>query len=308
MIDILLATYNGERYIKEQIESLLNQTYQDFHIIVRDDGSTDNTQAILDGYASSYPEKFVVINDGISAGGAAANFFELMKHSQADYIMFCDQDDVWKKDKVQYSLDLLKKAEEEYGEDTPLLAYTDYHTVDENLNSTNENKKGNIVYRHNDRLNYLLIQNYITGCTIIINKKLLNIASVQYQPEILMHDWWLALCASAFGRIVYSNKETMLYRQHSDQSVGRIDVSSPKYIFSKLINPETKKQDHKCEVQAQLFLRCYGDKLSDENQKCIYRFATIRKEPKKLKRISILFRGHYLKSTFVRRLGQIIYL
>ncbi|MBS5112853.1 MAG: glycosyltransferase [Coprobacillus cateniformis] len=109
MVDILLATYNGEKYIREQIDSILNQTYQDFRILIRDDGSKDETVSIIENYTKKYQGKIVLIQDNIECGSSVSNFMELSKHATADYIMYCDQDDYWFTNKIDSSLNAIRK-------------------------------------------------------------------------------------------------------------------------------------------------------------------------------------------------------
>ncbi len=305
MIDILLATYNGEKYIGQQIDSILNQTEHNFRILIRDDNSTDRTPQIIQEYADSH-ENIVIVKDSEKAGGAVPNFFLLMKHATADYVMFCDQDDVWLPDKIKISLAAMKKAEKRYGKNSPILVYSDYEPVSEDLQPIKMDKSSNMVYKHYDQLNRLLIQNYITGCTMMINKRLCQIAIVPYSKEMLMHDWWIALCASSMGHIVYENKVTMYYRQHQEQSVGAIDVKSFRYRINKFLNPETKNMDKKCVQQAKYFLSKYGKKLPKDERKTVWLFANIEKYSK-LQRMHILISGGYLKSDFVRVIGQLVY-
>lgn len=305
MIDILLATYNGEKYVRSQLDSILNQTEKNFRILIRDDGSTDNTIQILREYESKY-SNIQIIKDDKPSRGAAANFFELMKHTDAEYVMFCDQDDYWLPNKIEVSMRAMTNAEEKYAKGCPMLIYTAYKPVDEDLHDMPMKNSNNMVYKHFDQINRLLIQNYVTGCTMMINKTLCDIAAVDYEPSILMHDWWLALCASAMGHINYVNEVTMKYRQHQSQSVGAVDVKSFSYRLKKFTNPETKNMDKKCVHQAQCFLKHYGKKLSPEMRKEVALFANIENYSK-IRRINILLHGKYLKSDLVRVIGQLIY-
>ena len=128
-IAILLATYNGERYLRELLESLIGQSLQNFCCFVHDDGSKDETVKILEDYCSRYPQRFVMV-EGESTGGAKSNFMYLMNQVQADYYMFCDQDDVWLPEKVKMSYDLIEKQKM----DIPTVVYTDLKIVNSNLN------------------------------------------------------------------------------------------------------------------------------------------------------------------------------
>ena len=133
-VGILLATYNGEQYIREQLDSILNQTYVDWVCYIHDDGSADNTWQTIKKYESDYPDKFVVLNYE-KCGGACKNFISLMKYSSENYIMFSDQDDVWAKNKIEVTLNRMKSIEAD--SDKPYAVFTDLYVVDENLEIQN---------------------------------------------------------------------------------------------------------------------------------------------------------------------------
>ena len=126
-IAILMATYNGEKYLGEQIDSLLAQTYKDWHLYIHDDGSTDNTNAILQEYAQKHSNIHVLEYE--SQRGAMRNFLSLLQRVEADYYMFCDQDDVWLKEKVELSFEEMKRQEAAC-QGKPIIVYTDLYVTD----------------------------------------------------------------------------------------------------------------------------------------------------------------------------------
>ena len=130
-IAILMATYNGEKYLREQIDSLLNQTCQDWHLYVHDDGSKDGTVNIVKSYAERYPDK-VTLLDYPPQGGACRNFLSLLEKAEARYYMFCDQDDVWLPEKIALSLEEMKRQEALHLQ-KPVVIHTDLHIVDDKL-------------------------------------------------------------------------------------------------------------------------------------------------------------------------------
>ena len=217
-IFILLATYNGEKYLPEQIKSLQNQTFTDWKLLIRDDGSTDKTINIIIEYAAS-DSRINLISDELKRIGACQSFSELLNYAaEADYVMFCDQDDVWLPNKIEVSIHTIKRIENE--NDMAALAHTDLIVVNENL----EVKSKSYWDYHNinperKKINHLLIANTVTGCTIIINKKLMNLG-YPIPNGVFMHDWWFALLASIFGTIETIHEPLILYRQHSSNSVG----------------------------------------------------------------------------------------
>ena len=197
---ILLSTYNGSKYIKEQIESLFAQTYKNFEIIARDDGSSDNTLNILNSY------NITVLNSKKNIGVENSFMFLLdyaFKRTDAKYFMFCDQDDIWKKNKIEKTLNTMKKMETTYS-NMPILIHTDLEVVDENLTLKYHSFW---QYEHINpkfySLNRLLMQNTITGCTMMVNRKLVEFI-LPIQKNIILHDWWIGLVASQFGKINYN--------------------------------------------------------------------------------------------------------
>ena len=225
MIDILVAVYNGEKYLKEQLTSILNQTYKEFNIIIRDDGSTDSSLYIIKEFNQLYPEKVTFV-EGVPSGSAKNNFFELINYAKSDYIMFCDQDDIWFENKIEVTLKKMQATENTYGKDVPILCHTDLTVVDKNLNTINPSffkmQKFDIT---KTTLNRALVQNIVTGYTMMINKALLDLAKGTNSEDIIMHDWWLFLIASAFGRVEVVTTPTILYRQHEENQVGARIIS-----------------------------------------------------------------------------------
>lgn len=234
---ILMATYNGEKYLKEQIDSILNQTYKNWRLIIHDDNSTDNTLNLIKEYVEKYPEKIILIDDDISTGGAKENFAYLLNKidDNFDYIMFSDQDDVWFENKIELTLNKMIETERKYSK-KPILVHTDLKVVDENLNVIAESmiRYQKIDINNQKYIKFLALENVVTGCTVMINKYLYNLV-LNIPKEAIMHDWWIALVAlKNNGIIEFLNIPTILYRQHTNNDTGakRIDK---KYYFKKLL-------------------------------------------------------------------------
>lgn len=217
-VAVLLATYNGEGYLQEQLDSLLNQTYKEFVCYIHDDGSSDGTQSIVTEYEEKYPGKIVIV-DGPSCGGARSNFLYLLRNVKSDYYLFCDQDDVWDKMKLEKLVACIKEREQK---GKPCAVFTDLVVVDEKMQKIADSY---FSYSGKDpkRLKYkqILIQNYIPGCTMIFNSEAADIAN-KYQniENIYMHDWWVALIASLLGDISSYDEPLVFYRQHGDNTIG----------------------------------------------------------------------------------------
>lgn len=218
-IDILIATYNGGEFIKEQLESIINQTYTNWLVIIRDDDSIDNTKEIIRSYKKKYPGKIRIINDNNRNLGVVKNFSCLLSQSSSEYIMFCDQDDVWLPDKIEKTLIKMLKIEKQ-NKNVPILVHTDLKVTDEKLNIISDSFYSyQKLNPYNKSLSRLLIQNNVTGCTVMINK-LLRDASLPFPEKIIIHDWYLAIIASYKGIIEYIPEPTLLYRQHERNTIG----------------------------------------------------------------------------------------
>lgn len=220
---ILLGTYNGELYLREQIKSILDQTYQNWKLFIRDDGSDDDTIRILNAYQQQDKRIHLVV-DNKGNLGALGSYNELCRialKNNSDIVFFCDQDDVWLPDKIKTQIAAIKKIEDRHGRGCPILVYSDLEVVNEHLNRIHKSFLGfrGIKNPKKGSIRVLLTQNYITACSSAFNLALLKLATPI--PDVaLMHDWWPALCAAACGKISYIEKPTTLYRQHGSNTIG----------------------------------------------------------------------------------------
>lgn len=219
-VEVLLATYNGARYIGELFESLLAQVGEDFCIVVSDDGSTDGTLEILQRYADQHPDLITILPVARTRMGASANFARLIDAARANYLFFCDQDDVWHPDKIAASLALMEEMENQHGRALPILVHTELTVVDDVLNEIGPSF---MAYSGIDPLrnNFaaLLLGNVVTGCTSLANRALYELAR-PIPPEALMFDHWIAQVAAGMGRIAYLDRATVRYRQHNANVIG----------------------------------------------------------------------------------------
>lgn len=268
MVDILMATYNGGKYIVEQIDSILNQNYNDWKLYIRDDGSKDNTINIVKEYIEKYPDKIILIEDGRRNLGPKLNFGELLKNSKSEYCMFCDQDDVWMEEKVSLTLNKMIELEKQYGKDKPILIHTDLKVVNERLDVINESF-WNFMSLDPKRkaINKLLVENTITGCTMMINRKLKE--EIKEIPEKCeMHDWWIALVASSIGVIYTIEKPTILYRQHENNQIGARQNS----LVKKIIDTTIDIYDE----QAKLLYDLYSNNMNQKDKAIVQDFIKLR--------------------------------
>lgn len=313
-IDILMAVYNNGKYILEQLHSLIEQTYPHFRIIVRDDCSTDDSVSLIQHFSQKYPRKILLIQ-GKNNLGARGNFAALMDYAEADYIMFCDADDVWLPTKIEESLALMQKNEAIYGKRMPLLVHTDLIVVDKQLRTLNNSfwNLSKINPRTAHSLNRLLVQNVITGCTMLINRPLLQLAGLIPQ-EAIMHDWWIGLVASAFGRIDFLTKSLILYRQHGKNETGAKNWKSmatylayTRKVFNLKGRQELRQRLLNTLQQASQFSHRYGIHLSLQKREIVENYASFS-TAKALQKRYLFLKYRYFKNTFAKNIGMFLFL
>ncbi len=235
-IAVLLATYNGEKYLETQLDSLVSQTSHDFKVYIHDDGSKDNTVSIINNYVGRYPDLFEFIGSH-STGGPVNNFMYLLSNVESTYYMFCDQDDYWLKDKIQITFDEMIKLDK-MDSTKPYLVCTDLDLVDCELNSLYGSFFGYRSFDISDTsIKNLMKRNYVMGCTMMINQKMKEFASGKVDlKNIYMHDWWFALIASQFGKLKVIPTITIKYRQHGNNTSGSSIKASYKELLVQIIH------------------------------------------------------------------------
>ena len=270
-IAILMSTYNGGEYLSKQIESIKEQTNTDWHLYIRDDGSTDDTLSILKKISDN-DEKITFVNkDNIKNVGVIRSFMSLLESVDADFYMFSDQDDVWKKNKVQRALSLMQKQDYQA---IPVCLHTELQIVDDNLQPVELMKRGRIW----SDFQHFLFGNCVTGCTVMINqqlKEMINFNSLNYS-RISMHDWLFADVAAAFGKVIYDPTPTILYRQHGSNVVGGKDSQATSQLIRRFFNLRGELEDLIMMVRmAEEFNKQYGDEMSGRNQEYLSAYAKL---------------------------------
>lgn len=271
---ILLASYNGEKYIRQMIDSILNQDHGNIQLVVSDDNSSDGTLSVLEAYAAEHPDKIIHYRSGLRFGCAQKHFMHLLqKFQDAPYIMFCDQDDVWHSDKISRTLAKMRQLEQ--NPEIPALVHTDLRVVDQDLCEIAPSFcKHSCLDGNRLALNQVLVQNVVTGCTTMINRSLAVLATREsVQEHMLMHDWWLALLASACGVASFLDVQTIDYRQHSSNSVGAKNVRSFAYLKQRLCSKSMRQSLADAALQAEVFLSCYRDVLSPDKITLLQAFS-----------------------------------
>ena len=301
-IAILMATYNGEKYICQQIDSILSQTCKDWELYIHDDGSTDNTIAVVESYVEKYPNKIHLI-DGKSTGGAKYNFFYMFGQVEAPYYMTCDQDDVWLDKKIELTYDKMLTIENKA--DVPCLVYTELRVVDSELNTIADTMRGyQSLDCHKRTINQFILQNSVTGCTMMVNRalrdKMLRITDID---NTIMHDWWAALVAAQFGKTAFIDEPTILYRQHGDNSLGALGINKLSYIVRRVWQKKQIQESMRLgRLQAREFAKTYNlpaDSLA-------VRYAALEGKSR-LVRQRFYKENDMYKTGTMRRLGQAVW-
>ncbi|RRQ45334.1 glycosyltransferase family 2 protein [Chryseobacterium sp. SC28] len=264
-VAILLSTYNGARFLKVQIDSLLAQSYKNWDLYIRDDGSTDGTPAIIDYYTSNYTN-IHFLKDQSKNKGASQSFMWILEEVEANYYMFCDQDDFWLPGKIEITLNAMKDLESYYPE-LPLLVHTDLIVTDSNLQEISASfwKYARLKQNYLTKFKWLGVCNGVTGCAMMINNKAKKIA-IPTPFDAPMHDYWVALRVAQQGKISFIAKPTILYRQHAKNEVGAQNTNYNYFIqkikhFSTTIKNQLKQHTFLKELGYGNLLTFYWYKL-----------------------------------------------
>lgn len=278
---ILMSTYNGEKYIKEQIETLLNQIGVEINILIRDDGSTDRTVEIIKGVQS----KYITLIEGNNLG-FAQSFWSLLKNDdQFDYYAFCDQDDIWFNDKIISAIKVLD------GYEGPALYTSDVITVDENgciISNNGFGVSGILNYKE------ALLKSILPGCTFVFNRKLKKQLE-KYEGFMISHDWTTYIIASALGEVFFDNISHIYYRIHENNTIGINSYwLNIKKKVHRLIRP--KKKNTRSEVAKNIY-KYFAELMSSQNKYITYLFATCSEN--KVSALKILRIKEYRKIDFI---------
>lgn len=314
MITIIMAVYNGQEYIREQLESLKDQTYTEWRLVIRDDRSSDKTAEIVKKFSDEVEQEVIFKVNEKPSGSAKNNFALLINDAkESDYVMFCDQDDIWKKDKIEITFNKMKQAEERYGRDFPLLVHGDVEVIDENGNINADSMFEMSHINADSKLPQILIQNHVTGCTMMCNKKLIaRISEYASSEYIIMHDYLAALYASVFGKIEVIKKPLLSYRQHSGNSVGAKNNNNAVYLLKRLANGRKsyKEAMETSRNQVKFFVEIYREELAAEKYCKEYElmsgYASLGSRAK-LYRIMFYKKNHIWKNGTIRKIMQVIW-
>ena len=283
---VLMSAYNGEKYIEEQIISLLNQINVNINIFVRDDGSSDDTITILEKYNGKNLKWF--------AGnhiGPARSFMELVYNAPiADYYAFCDQDDIWQTNKLYEAVNKLRNN---INSGKGSYYFSNVFIVEKNL----ENIRKSIIDRNQMNLKQCLMHNVAIGCTVVFDN-ILREKVIMYRPDyVYMHDWWLYLiCLSSGGTIIFDEEAYILYRQHGNNALGFKAVK--RSLKEKIFLP-TEREPSKT---ARELLKGYGHLMDEKSYQAVYILANYSVCLKY--KLKLLFDNSYFQGSVKNRIFE----
>lgn len=302
-VEIALATFNGAEYLEEFLGSLVCQSYRNWTIVARDDGSRDGTVSILEKWNTLHG-KAALVDGGTANLGVIRNFSEVLANTSAPYVMLADQDDVWYREKIGQSLAAIRKIEALEGEGCPALVFTDLHITDQSLSVTHPSfiRMQGLEKLCNPHFRQLLTQNVAPGCTMIVNRALLEIA-LPIPSEAAMHDWWLIQVASLFGSIGFIDEPTIAYRQHGNNQVGATARGFTS-IFADIINGggKYKRRLGQAQMQAGALIARYADSMNEAELAAAVTFSSLSAY-RPLYRQFKAWRHGLSKAGFVRNAG-----
>lgn len=304
-VEILMATYNGGKYLHEQLDSILQQSHSNIYILISDDSSTDNTLQILEEYKNQFPDNIHILPNLNKKLGIIGNFSYLLENSKENYIMFADQDDVWLPNKISSMLERMKCYESLHGKNTPILIHSDLTVTDEKLNVISPSLWDFQKINPNlSSLNRILVENTITGCASIFNKTLTKLIT-PIPPNATLHDWWLGLVASALGKVYYMEQQTVLYRQHGNNVLGAKTWNLSyiaKMIKNSIFTDEIKKVIQKSQKQAQALAEIHQKYLSKNQFLLLTKYSQIN-EKAYLHKVLFITQNRIFKRGLLKNIG-----
>lgn len=307
-IDILLAVYNGEVYLRPFLDSLVRQTFRDFRLVVSDNRSSDRTAAIIAEYRQrlAYPPLVLPLPDAVVS--AHANFARVTEAAEHQYAMYADADDVWHPDKIEKTFAKMNQMERQHGATTPILVHSDLVVVNEHMHCLHRSFwRYQFIDPRRTALNQLLLQNCLTGCTVMLNRPLLKLGT-PIPSGACVHDHWFALVASAFGQIAVIPESLIDYRQHGRNVIGakrwgaRYVADRARRLYAADGARETVALNIR---QAQAFLSRFGGRLRGDQMMIVQNFARIRDRGVFSRRLTLV-RNAFWKRGVVRNLGLLL--
>lgn len=302
-VEVLLAARNGELYIGQQIDSIVRQSYSNWRLLVSDDCSKDHTVEVVKSYALR-DERIRLISDNECQGSAKANFIRLASASTANYVMFCDQDDVWAPTKIQLSMSAIQELERANGPGVPALVFSDMTVVNSQLEVIHPSfEASSKIDPSRNSLSQVLVQSIGAGCTMIVNRSLVDLLLLAGPSDAMIHhDWWSTLIAAGFGVIGHINAPTSQYRQHGSNAVGAAPYS-PFGDIARLKSMQARVEN--TIRQSQSFERIYASQLAPARREDVAAYSSLL-TVSRTTRLRILIRHRAWKYGALRKLGQVV--
>jgi hypothetical protein len=308
-VEILLATYNGELYLREQIDSILGQDYPNLRLLASDDGSSDGTVAILDEYAARFPDRVRILPKIEPSGHPKRNFLRLMKAASGEYISFSDQDDVWIPEKVSLTMEALLRLENKNGKATPLLVFTDLRVVDQQLKTLHPSlwKRAGLRVENVHRLQRVLGENLVTGCTAMINRSMCNLA-LQMPEEAEMHDRWICLLSATFGAAEALPRATVLYRQHGNNVIGSAEEDTTLSGLAARARESSGRRRERLtsERHVEALLRLHGQQMPPDRREMLESYLHSGRSESAWERVRITLRYGFFRSGLLRSAATVV--
>lgn len=305
MVEVLLATYNGEKYLRKQLDSILGQDYRDFTVTIRDDGSTDGTAEIIEMYLEMYPNKVKLYKSTSEYKSAISNFSELMKQAKGDYIAFCDQDDIWESSKITKEINAMIRAESAAGSRAPVLVHSDLAVVDEMLNPIAPSYMSYAnIQPEKFSIKRALAESCVKSSTVLINGSMLTMCK-NVPDNAISIDWWLTINAAAFAKTVYIKESLVKYRQHKGSFVGARPGKSIKLLQNTELIREMKFDTQKSYYQAREFIEKNPKGLSQDKLDIITKYGNMVDVNPFVRGVKVLA-GGYTKKGIVKSFSQLI--
>lgn len=299
---VLLSTYNGEKYLRQQLDSLLRQTLLPDQIFIRDDGSKDDTMSILEEYASQYP--LIRYYNGKNKG-PAGSFWELICDcEESEYYALCDQDDVWFEDKLETAIKTLEKDDK----NIPLLYCSRYTLTDKDLNPVDSNVSS--LYDFSDFAHSLLYHT-APGCTFVFNHAARN-KILEYDIEkeyCVIHDAIIHKVVALFGKVILDKDSHMYYRQHGSNQIGMNANKLEVFLgrINRFLNGKIRNYRSK---SAKSLLNVYGNQIDEEKKELLRIVADYMNDPALKKKLLSMdcFKSHTVNDLFFKILVLVNYI
>lgn len=284
-VDILMATYNGEKYLRNQILSLLQQTYKNWRLLIRDDGSTDTTLEIINEFRNIDGRIQLIDNLGLHKSGPGKNFMKLTQEASAKYVIFCDQDDIW----LEKKLELLINYANEKFDNGPCLAYCDAHGYSDSQGIIEIHSISQLHAR--SLREFLFFNAGYQGCSMLFNRALCNMAAHYQAKYFYMHDDVVSLLAHVFGKVFFLPKPLMLYRQHRNNVTGNISVGFTKKL-KRIFSRHTFVISKNHYIEKKSFYEAYANEIKEEDRKTFEAYLSYPSK-KRLNRIWLVVRHRF---------------